>query len=296
MKCLTRRLALVAGLAALTGFGSAAMAATVYANGAAPGDAFTNAGTINQGQAVGATGWYYNNVRNGGTAGIDTSYARSGNGSAHLSGTAGPSGFSHKADIEFLAGGLNFSGNYVATASLGKFSTFTGMSYDWYRSGSSSNSAAQHPALRILLDMDGNLATTGDRGGLVFERAYNVAGNAPTDVWVSDVVTSSSKLWNFGFGLGLEFDIDGDGTPYDTLAEWQADGRFVSAAILGFSAGIGSGWGPFDGAVDNIAWTIGNQSMVSNFEVQASDVPEPASLALVGLSLAALAMSRRRKG
>ena len=38
----------MAGLAALTGFGSGAMAATVYANGAAPGDAFTNAGTINQ--------------------------------------------------------------------------------------------------------------------------------------------------------------------------------------------------------------------------------------------------------
>jgi len=284
MKSMMFAAAAVMALACATG----AQAEVVSSNNPAPGDSFTNAGPVNQGQAIGASGWYYNNVRNGGEVGVTTENPRLGNGSVAF---FAPS--NGKADVEFLASGVAVGGAYYATASLGKLADFEGFSYDWYRDASSTVAAHLHPSFRILLDADGDLSTTGDRGGIVFERVYNGV-STPTNQWVTDSLSNSTNFWNFGLGLGLEYNIDGQGSQYDPLAAWQAG--LPNAAILGFSMGVGSGWsGQFTGYVDNVSWTIDGVTSRYNFEV--GGVPEPSAWALMiaGFGLAGGALRRRRQ-
>ncbi|MFN3791720.1 PEP-CTERM sorting domain-containing protein [Massilia sp.] len=274
------------GIAAI--FTMPAAHATVVTANSPGGDAYTFAGgSPGGGQAVGTSGWYYNNVRSNAVIGIDGDYPRSGNGSVSFTAPAGS-----KADIEYLPGAVKVGSLYASTSSLGLFSTLQSMSYDWYRDATSAAAANLHPSLRVLLDRDGNLATTNDRGGLVFERSYNTPGAVPVDAWQSDTVSASTKMWNFSLGLGSEYDLNGNGYAFDSsLADWQA--FMPNALIIGFSSGVGSGWGAYNGAVDNISWTIAGLTTTTNFE-RSADVPEPASLGLLAIGLAGLALRRRK--
>lgn len=255
-----------------------AQATEIYGNNPAPGDAFTNA-VGDAGQAIGSTGWYYSNVRNSTVVGINTANPHSGNGSVSFAAPA-----NGKADVEFLP-----------NRSLGALSGLSSMSYDWYRVGTSGAADHLQPSLRVLVDRDGDLST-GDRGYLVFERIYNNLAT-PEDTWVTDTIGAGTFLWNtrfFANSMPAETNINASSYAFDaTLAEWQA--FMPNAAIVGFSSGVGSGWGSFTGAVDNISWTINGVTTVNNFEVAAADVPEPASAALLGLGLMGLAAARRRK-
>ncbi len=290
--------------AGVLGLAMQAQAITIYANNAAPGDAYTNASGSNQGQAVVGSDWYYNNVRNSGIVGINTQYPRSGDGSVRLQTTLGPGGASSKADVELLVEAVNFGGNYFSTGALGRLENLTALSYDWYRSSSSTNSAVQHPVLRLLLDADGDLNTITDRGGLVFELAYN-GSVVPTDTWVTTDVFNfygpdmSANLWNFGLGVGNEF-----GGYNKDLSEWIAGfsvGQVSSplsgdSLIIGISAGVGSGWGPFDGGVDNITIAFAEQEPITyNFEVSrqvaTQPIPEPVTAVLGAMGVLALAGS-----
>ena len=234
----------------------------VYSNNPAPGDNVTSPG-IGSPVAVGTSGWIYNNVRYNGHVGIRTDLPRSGNGSVWFKGTQGPLGDSSKADIE-----------YLPTRPLGTLNNLSLLSYEWYRkSGSYTAHAHYHPVLRIWLSND-----TGTRKGyLVFERAYNApwyTSAVPTDTWVGDSITDSTVLWSTG---SLP---DALAVYNRTLSQWKS--LIGDYKVYRISAGIGSGWGTFEGAVDNISYRFGSGPIVTtNFEV----VPEPTTMALFGLGL-----------
>lgn len=254
------------------------------------GDNFTNPAAVGlTGQAVGASGWYYNNVRDNGIVGIDGDYARSGNGSVsfNLSGTG-----ASKADIEYFASAsANANGNYGATSALGQLNDLTSLSYEWFRDSASGAASHLHPVIRL------NLANgLGGFGYLVFERTYNALAT-PTDTWVSDdVFAGDYRMWSTG---NLPNNINGTNGPAQTaaarrLSEWitlLGDTYYVTA----ISVGVGSGWGSFVGAIDNVSWSFdGSPAQTFNFELpRGQSVPEPGTLLMAGLALLALRAGRR---
>jgi hypothetical protein len=257
----------------------------VDSNNASPGDSFTNSGTSNTGQAVGSSGWYYNNVRNNGTAGINTTYARSGNGSLYLDGTQGDP-TSSKADIEFLPNAtVNGDGNYSPGGALGLLSDLTALSYDWYRDSSSAAASHLHPSLRLQLVSTDFMKS----GYIVFERIYNgFTGAAPTNSWQSDDVFGQNyTMWSTGT-------LPGAFTDYSrTLSQWISgiSGQYY---VIGVSSGFGSGWDPFTGAVDNITFGFGGNDTTYNFEVPTAAVPEPMSVAVWSfLGVCGIAFARK---
>lgn len=283
-------------MATLLPAGTALAGTTIVYSNSAGGDSYTNAGGSNQGQAIGATGWYYNNVRNSGYAGVNGTYARSGNGSAYME----TGGASSKADVEYLSGGLSISGNFYATTALGRLGDLAGLSYEWLRDSSSTAASHLHAALRLIIDADGNLGTTNDRGYLVFERAYNPGVSAvPTDTWVTEDILSYNSgagayLWSTG-GLPFTFTYD------KTLLKWMqgvTNGTTtvnVDSLILGFGSGVGSGWGTYKGAIDNVTFVFaGTDTVTFNFEVRGGVIPVPAAAGLGVIGLGIVSAIRRK--
>ena len=218
------------------------------------------------------------------TSGILDERPRSGDGSMHMALTNG----SGKVDLAYNWG-------FVAGRTLGKLDT---LSYDWLRVGGGTAAAHLQPALRLNYDADGNVDTTGDRGYLIWEQIYN-GGGLVEDNWTSSNILAGN-FWMRQFTPGNTVEN------YDTtLAEWiggahpsaVADLLGANTAILGLEFGIGSGWnGSFTGYIDNVTYGFrGDDATTFNFETRASDVPEPASFALLGLGIVAFAAARKRK-
>lgn len=277
--------ATVSGVLAI---GGTATADVVFSNNGGFGDAFTNASSTNTGQAVVGSNWYYNNVRNNGTVGINSTYARNGNGSVYFNAAQGPGGASSKADIEFFgSASANGAGNYGPTSGLGTLGSLNALSYDWYRDSSSGASQWLHPVIRLMVvDPD-----TLQAGYLVFEREVNNAdfggpgAAAPTDQWVSeDVFGGNYRMWSTG-------SLPNTALYYNALhlGDWMANyGHYV---VTGVSLGVGSGWGTFTGAVDNVSFGFeGGESYDFNFEV----IPAPGALALLGMASLTAGGRRRR--
>ncbi len=269
----SRLLATLTALAMLATYASAATV-VVYSNNPAPGDDFTNASTTFANQLIGSSGWLYNNVRNNGHVGIRTDLPRSGNGSVWFKGEQGPTGDSSKADVEYWA----------TQPPLGTLGNLTSLKYEWYRkSGSYTAAAHLHPVLRLYISSpDGS-----KKGYIVYEGIYNLQ-STPTDTWVTvDILANNYRMWSTGtlpYAFAEYYDVNKVG-----INAWKAN--YGNYYVLAISAGIGSGWGTFEGAVDNITVGFGGLETTTNFEV----VPEPASMALFGLGLAAVGGLIRRQ-
>lgn len=248
-----------------------------------PAGMLTHTGIGASSDTLAANTWLRRNVRDGSAVGISTTYANGGNGSFEFSGTSSTS----KADIEYYS-------------DFGTLAGFTTASFDWYRDSSSTVTGNLHPVIRLLYDNDGNIATEGDQGALVFEIAYNTPGSVPENTWVTSTVNLSSIVWQVSYGNGVNEIYSrtvSDWTSYTQgVTEFNTgqDALSGTTRIIGLSLGFGSGWnGQFAGAVDNISFSSSSPGATSlsatNFEV----VPEPTS-ALLG-ALGSLFLLRRRR-
>jgi hypothetical protein len=287
-----------AAIAAFAGASALASNVTVYSNNNG-GDAFTNAGTSVAGQAIGSSGWHYNNVRNNGVAGISTQFARNGNGSLAFNLTQGPGGNSSKADVEFFnTAAANGNGNFAPTSSLGTLGSLSSLSYDWYRSSGGAANQWLHAVVRLQV-FDAN---TGANGYLVFEREVNrndfggAFAAAPVDTWVSeDIMSGDYRLWATGGSLPNNLNgTNGVAQYYDArrLSEWMS--QFSDYLVVGLSLGVGSGWGSYTGAIDNVTFGFSGNNTTYNFEVEGQVIPTPLAGVMGGAGLMLVGARRRR--
>ncbi|MFQ3587568.1 MAG: PEP-CTERM sorting domain-containing protein [Fimbriimonadaceae bacterium] len=270
----------------------------VFANNPVTGDQFQFNSpfgpSIRAGQAIGTSGWAYNNVGANASAGIRGTQSwmqRSGNGSLVFTSPGG----NGKADAELYKNpnvnilGLRTPVNSVAN-SFGLLGQLSHLSFDWYRDSSSTVAAHLHPVLRLRL-WD---PITGNSGYIVYEGVYNGLLSAATDSWQSvDVLGLNARMWSTN-----SLPLSGQFYTEDIrLSNWIAN--YGSYHVMGISVGIGSGWnGTFLGAVDNVTVGFNGNFNTYNFEVTAvpgDPVPEPFTMGLVGAAALAALKRRRQK-
>jgi hypothetical protein len=111
--------------------------------------------------------------------------------------------------------------------------------------------------IRLFVDADGNLATTGDVGELVFEYAYQGLGTTTQDAWqTADLVGDDWVAWQRSFGVNRDQIVN-----MTELSDWADADGFTPAGglhfdedsvVLGWSVALGSGNGTNDIYLENL--------------------------------------------
>ncbi|TFI57573.1 hypothetical protein E2493_14500 [Sphingomonas parva] len=133
------------------------------------------------------------------------------------------------------------------------------LSFDYYIQSSTRTDVT--PVIRLAIDADGNLATTGDRGELVFEYAYQGLGPTTTGSWQhADLAGADWNAWQRSGGQNR------DGYPNIVpLSDWADASGYTpvggppgalhfdeNSLVLGWSVAYGSGNGTGVMYLDNL--------------------------------------------
>ena len=129
------------------------------------------------------------------------------------------------------------------------------LSFDYYIDSASRTDVI--PVIRLIIDADGDLATTGDRGELVFEYAYQGLPPTTQDAWqTADLVGGDWTAWQRSFGVNrdqivnmTEFSDWADADGYTPAGGLHFD---ENSLVLGYSFALGSGNGTADIYMDNL--------------------------------------------
>ena len=129
------------------------------------------------------------------------------------------------------------------------------LSFDYYIDSSDRTDVI--PVIRLMIDADGNLATTGDRGELVFEYSYQGLGATTQDSWqTADLAGGDWVAWQRSLGVNRDQIVN-----MTEFSDWSDADGFTPAGglhfdenslVLGWSIALGSGNGTSTMYLDNL--------------------------------------------